>query len=255
MSCGRQPSKRLLQSVCAEPRRVNVCLVDALRSLAVPVPYASDGPLFALRDGNAWLHEGLQPGKCVVHKKHPFAGFEMWLDRICMRRTSHKTHVGKVEDYYLQSDEAVFQLVPDSQIIMEDYRGMDVSGGSVTRTPSPSSLGDARETATSLLVTDVCNVLGGWIVWTGPPLDVGGQKRDVGGQKRDVGGQKKEMRVKRKRWSKKRESHQKITFGFPQIPTFPFRRSSPPPPSSCWAAATPCTAGRRWPSWRWALWG
>ena len=117
-------------------------------------------------------HERLQAGKYVVHKEHHFQGFEIWSDGTCIRRATHKTHVGKVEAYYeglLQSDEAVFQLVPDSHSRMHNYRGMDVSGGSVSRTPSPSSVGDARETPTCLLVTDVYNVLGGWIVWTGEP--------------------------------------------------------------------------------------
>ena len=36
-------------------RKTNVCLVDALRSLGVPVPYVCDGPFWALRDGNRML--------------------------------------------------------------------------------------------------------------------------------------------------------------------------------------------------------
>lgn len=36
-------------------RNMNVCLVDALRSLGVRIPYVCDGPFWALRDGNRML--------------------------------------------------------------------------------------------------------------------------------------------------------------------------------------------------------
>ena len=36
-------------------RKKNVCLIDALRSLGVPVQYASNGPFWALGDGNRML--------------------------------------------------------------------------------------------------------------------------------------------------------------------------------------------------------
>lgn len=36
-------------------QKTNVCSVDALRSLGVPVPYVCDGPFWALRDGNRML--------------------------------------------------------------------------------------------------------------------------------------------------------------------------------------------------------
>ena len=36
-------------------RKKNVCLVDSLRSLGVPVPYSGDGPFYALADGNIFL--------------------------------------------------------------------------------------------------------------------------------------------------------------------------------------------------------
>ena len=39
----------------AVDKKKNVCLINALRSLGVPVPYAADGPFWALRDGNRML--------------------------------------------------------------------------------------------------------------------------------------------------------------------------------------------------------
>ena len=42
---------------CEEPMKFqNVCLIDALRSLGVKVPYIGHGPFWALADGNKMLH-------------------------------------------------------------------------------------------------------------------------------------------------------------------------------------------------------
>ena len=43
--------------VHTDHRKKDVCLVDALRSLGVRVPYVRDGPFWAQADGNAMLRE------------------------------------------------------------------------------------------------------------------------------------------------------------------------------------------------------
>lgn len=47
----------LSSSQAGEDRKRNVCLIDALRSLGVRVPYVIDGPFWALRDGNVMLQQ------------------------------------------------------------------------------------------------------------------------------------------------------------------------------------------------------
>ena len=51
----RQRAVRVACDVSGSGRRQNVCLVEALRSLGVHVPYSCDGPFWALADGNDWL--------------------------------------------------------------------------------------------------------------------------------------------------------------------------------------------------------
>ena len=54
-------SKRATHRKQAPAKFTDVCLVDAIRSLGVKVPYLKDGPLWALADGN----ELLEPFECL----------------------------------------------------------------------------------------------------------------------------------------------------------------------------------------------
>ena len=116
--------------------------------------------------------EGLQPGKYVVHKANHFEGFQLWTDGTCIRRPTNKRHIGTVQDYHdeiLQSNEAVFQLVPHNGNLPEQTDAEDVCGGSVSRTPSPRSLADPTESMEVLAIRTDPNVLVGWVVWGGAP--------------------------------------------------------------------------------------
>ena len=49
-------------------RKQEVCLIDALRSLGVQLSYQTDGPFWALADGNKLLH----PHGSLARSRHVF---------------------------------------------------------------------------------------------------------------------------------------------------------------------------------------
>ncbi|CAJ1371508.1 unnamed protein product, partial [Effrenium voratum] len=94
-----------------EERKVEVCLIDALRSLGVPLQYTDNGPFWALRDGNRMLlpHkplgmqilpmasvEDIDVGKYVLHWNNHFTSLQVWGDGSYMWRPTLRRHVGKV---------------------------------------------------------------------------------------------------------------------------------------------------------------
>ena len=143
---------------------MDVCLVDALRSLGVPLQYRCDGPFWALADGNAWLRpygfldvivcvqimwgklnrprlqlrrlEGsfidIAPGKYVVYAARHFVGFEQWGDGECILRTTCRKHVGVrfaslPKPELLEGIEAIFVLEPSG--VTPARHTHDVQGG------------------------------------------------------------------------------------------------------------------------------
>ena len=99
-----------------------MCLIDAIRSLGVPMDYLSDGPFWALADGNPLLdpfgplgcvrhpcspyrprlqlrriHEPdttLCAGKYVLYQNNRFTSLEIWPDGECMFRPTCRRHIG-----------------------------------------------------------------------------------------------------------------------------------------------------------------